>query len=137
MRVVFHRKNRLTVRFSYRCVAVVIRVRCMSNVGLDRALSGSHTELSARQRAFFLHPLSHEPLLLGQSLLCVPTALGESTQSFEIAFERWGFHFYPSFRTLTPLCFHTERRLTPEPSSSTLPPFPLALSCNSGRTILH
>lgn len=40
--------------------------------------------LSAGQRAFFLRPLSHEPLLLGQSALCVPTALGESTHSFEI-----------------------------------------------------
>lgn len=61
---------------AYRCLDDVIHVRYMSNVGLDTAFSGSHAELSAKQRAFFLHPLSHEPLLLGQSLLCVPTVLG-------------------------------------------------------------
>lgn len=80
LHVAFQRRNRLTVRLIYQCITVkldgIICVRCMSNVGLDRAFSGSHTELSARQRAFFLHPLSHEPPLLGQSPLCVPTALG-------------------------------------------------------------
>lgn len=53
LHVAFQRRNRLTVRLIYQCITVkldgVICVRCMSNVGLDRAFSGSHTELSARQ----------------------------------------------------------------------------------------
>lgn len=76
----FQRRKCLPVHLIYRCITDkfddVIPVRCTSNVGLDRTFGGSHTERSARQRAFFLHQLSHEPLLLGQSLLCVSTALG-------------------------------------------------------------
>lgn len=54
------------------------RYLCRMHVksGTKQAFSGSHTKLSAGQRAFFLHPVSHEPLLLGQSPLCVPMALG-------------------------------------------------------------
>lgn len=59
--------------------------------GAERAFRGIHTKLSAGQQAFFLCLISHEPLLLGQSPLCVPVALGWSAQRFEIAFERWGF----------------------------------------------
>lgn len=78
------------------------RYLCRMHVksGTKQAFSGSHTKLCAGQRAFFLHPLSHEPLLQRQSPLCVPMALGESTQSFEIAFERWDFLSYPSFSCL-------------------------------------
>lgn len=44
--------------------------------GTEQAFSGRLAKLSAGQRAFFLHLLSHEPLQLGQSPLCVPVALG-------------------------------------------------------------
>lgn len=54
------------------------RYLCRMHVksGTKQAFSGSLTKLSAGQQAFFLHPLSHEPLLLGQSPLCMPMALG-------------------------------------------------------------
>lgn len=66
------------------CAEFFIKVRgdgrylCRMHVkaGTKQAFSGRHTKLSAGQRAFFLHPLSHEPLLLGQSPLCMPMALG-------------------------------------------------------------
>lgn len=78
MSVLLHRMLHLHCAEIFRKVRVDGRYLCRMHVksGTQQAFSGSHTKLSAGQQAFFLRPLSHEPLLLGQSPLCVPMALG-------------------------------------------------------------